>query len=251
MAEDDKTVDGGKIGYGKAFPVFLTEDVPPEILDELLSAHVENDLADGSNKIVSLDAIKTTDLKQITHGDSRPSLPLSSPFHNWTPHEIYEYWNNNVRNPPTTEFLRENHWANFVFAILDTVSVTNRDILLCSDGPDFYEGNPETGEDEIKLKCIRTTFKNFIQSMCTVEFLGCTPSEIHKERHMKVVPPVVMVPHAEQTEDNFISGRIASAAEMRQAKRRALWSAQAQGIIVDGQIKPDLDMPPAKGSKQS
>ena len=207
-------------------------------MDELITSHVSRDLASGTNTFVFLDLNRASNLKQITRGDKRPCTPITSPFTNWTPEELYEYWKIHVRSPMDKD---RGRWTSFTFCILDETSVVSHDLVMCSNGPDFNEGHPETGEDEIKLKCIRMTFKAFCESMSNLEVLGCTPSEVNKPRHLNVWPPVVMVPDS----PGALRGRVATREEMREQKRKVIWRAEREGMVVDGVISEKV--PKKKG----
>lgn len=93
---------------------------------------------------------------------------------------------------------------------------------MCSDGPDFGEGNAETREDEIKLKVIRMTFADFIENMSALEVLVCTPSEVHEETRMSMIPPAILNPEY----PGALRGKIATPAEMRRNKRSGIWIAE-------------------------
>lgn len=77
-------------------------------MDELISTHLRGALTAGSDTLIFLGVEKATGIKQITHGDRIPCQPIGIPFSNWSPEEIYEYWNTEIRPDPTTK--ESNGW---------------------------------------------------------------------------------------------------------------------------------------------
>lgn len=110
---------------------------------------------------------------------------------------------------------------------------------MCSDGPDYYEGDPETGEQGITLKCIWISVEKFCEQLSNLEVLGQTPSEVNKKVQMQVVPPVIMVPDY----PGALQGSLVTPREMREAKRKLLWSAVAEGKVVDGEFRVGSRVP--------
>ena len=191
-------------------------------MDELILTRVRKDLARGSQTICFLGI--NTDIKQITHGGRVPCAPVGVPFLDWSPEELYEYWKANTRGDLDTI---KNRWTTFTFTILDENSANNQDLLMCSDGPDFREGDAVTGRDEIKLKCIRMKFSHFVMWMPGLETLTNTPSEVNKEICLKAIPPVIINPEYL----GAMQGKLATLNEMRRNKRQVIWKAEADGWL--------------------
>jgi hypothetical protein len=116
-------------------------------------------------------------------------------------------------------------WSAFTFAILDTESIENHDLLMCSDGPDFGEGYANTSEDETKLKSIRMTFTDFAGFMPALEVLTVMPGEVNNEKRLNVTPPLLINPEY----PGMMVGKIDTPNEMRKRKREAIWKAEAKG----------------------
>ena len=195
-------------------------------MDELLETFLKEDNSAGANALCYLDITSATDIQQITHGCRIPCAPVFAPFSNRSPEELYDFWKANVCGSLTSI---HRHWPAFMFAILDEQSGTDKHIVLCSDASDFREGNAATGEDEVKLKCIRLTFSDFVRSMAGIEMLTLTPSETTSGTAMNVTPPVAI--DVEETTADGFRGEISTPERMRVKKRAVIWQAEADGWL--------------------
>lgn len=143
-----------------------------------------------------------------------PLAELASPFLNWSPQEVYEWWQRHIQAPHHS---KAGHWAYFNFIILDADTLPQHEddqpqLLLCCDAPDVGEA-----ENEIRLKTIRTHFEDALEHILTFEMLSMCPSEKGKGWAVSVNPHPTLL----STDEPGVF-TVASPERARQNKRNAL-----------------------------
>ena len=142
-------------------------------------------------------------------------------------------------------------WSAFTFLVFDAESAAatlpidqdRATLLMCSDGPDY--GEAEEGEDaalaasfEPRLKAPRVTFRDAVESLAGLENLTLTPKEVHKDKALKVIPPVFMANEDARKENGQMvyRGRVVVPAEARRKKAQALRRAEREPMQYDPDI---------------
>lgn len=112
------------------------------------------------------------------------------------------------------------HFTSFTFLVVDDECLDSDpwQVVLCSDGPDFGEGN------DIVLKSKRLPFAEAVPPLCAIEMLVSTMSEIGHPSEMGIniqpTPMVVPLSTDQQDDSNSLMARVATPMEGRENKRK-------------------------------
>ena len=149
------------------------------------------------------------------------STPPSENFVGWSTDDIYAFWRQYVR---AKDDIVENRYTAFTFLVADEQTASNKTVLLCSDAPDWGEG-----EHDVVLKEVRMGFRDAAIDVASFEYLSMTPSEWGKGKGLIVNPnPWMKVVELETGQRAMVFSTPEFA---RARKRQALMDASVNGTV--------------------
>lgn len=138
-------------------------------------------------------------LQPFSEKDIRPFLNRGSPFQGWSPLALHEFFCDNCSGieiepaPSSEEKPRKfDPLPAGTFAVLDvesnldSSSPFHRTVLLCTNLPDFHEGN------KFFLKTTRVLFEDLLSEATSLETLTRCLSEIGKAMCLSLMPPALL-----------------------------------------------------------
>lgn len=162
----------------------------------------------------SADAI--ADIKENLMRKSRPT-----PFLKHTIPQLYDFYK--AHHPPDENYGGPGmHFTSFAFLAVDSacLSASPQEIILCSDGPEFGEGD----DTIVKTKPFPITIA--FEYLYCIEKLVSTMSELCPEDpdnpNIKLEPPAMMVrlpANQQDNPDNMLLFRVATPKEGREKKQ--------------------------------
>ncbi|KAL8753165.1 MAG: hypothetical protein Q9184_005498, partial [Pyrenodesmia sp. 2 TL-2023] len=238
LSKDEVEVDGGcqpvNASHEIYYPVFHLIEPPAEYSAEFesLSKDIIPWLAINSSIPPLSEALSKlkTQLTEIN--------PTPYPFLNNTVPQVYAFFKNHIRQPE--EAICGHSLAHFTFLAVDAQCVwpsspppeplesrystgSNFTVLVCTDAPDFHEG-----DNEPRLKTLRLPIAAAFQRLEQLDELVITASEMYTRTfenqdamNLRLMPPACLYPIPPYTDDlDEQVYKLGSYAQMRERKKQ-------------------------------